>query len=373
MSERRDVGAPYKVLIWGPGGLGAVCIWETLMLREFELVGVRCYSDGKLGLDAGEFVGLKPTGIKFSNNVDELLALDADCVIYLALDMGVFHTDDEILKILESGKHLITPLPYQQAHLWRDPAFLDRLDAACRKGKTVFHATGVDPDTVSERIAQAVTGLCTDIRQMKLQEMWDCSNNSPEIMAVVGIGKSVEDAAANPMSAAACRNIQNAVVFSTANALLGRDFARTENTSEYAPAPKEIKSKFMHILPGQVARVTHRMMGYEHEADTEPFFTMEYNWFIDDCMLPEGIRPGQYFALSIEGRPSVKVAIDIKASLKNNDRFVDLGKLQTEPGYHSVIAACLQAVPFVMAAAPGLLPSHEPAIHWKRDLRRGHR
>ena len=358
----------YKIIIWGPGGLGAVCIWEAMTLKDFQVVGVRCYSDSKVGTDAGEYVGKVASGIKFSNNIDELLALDADCVVYLALDMGTFHTDDEVLKILESGKSIVTPLPYQQAHLWRSKDFLDKLDAACKKGNSVFHATGVDPDTVSERIVQAVTGLCTDIEQLKLQEAWECSNNSPEIMAVVGIGKTPDEARANPMAFEACANILRAVMHSTAHALLGAPFARIETSSDYPTTPEEVISKYMHLKKGQVGRVSHRMQGYENAADSQPFFTMEYNWFIGECNVPDGIKPGQYFALSIEGRPSVKVAIDIRASLKNNDRMLDLGKLQTEPGYHSVIAACLQAIPFVCQAKPGLLPSYEPVIHWKRHL-----
>lgn len=43
---------PYKIIIWGPGGLGAVCIWEAMTLKDFQVVGVRCYSDSKVG-DAG--------------------------------------------------------------------------------------------------------------------------------------------------------------------------------------------------------------------------------------------------------------------------------------------------------------------------------
>ena len=143
---------PYKVMVYGPGKMGSVAIWEALQSPAFELVGVRVYSDAKNGKDVGELLGLEPTGIKASNDEAELAAIDCDCIIYTALDMGNFNTDDEVLALLASGRNIVTPLPYQNAHLFREQAFLDKLDAACAAGNSVFHATGIDPDVISERV-----------------------------------------------------------------------------------------------------------------------------------------------------------------------------------------------------------------------------
>ena len=75
---------PYKVIVWGPGRMGSIAIWETVNSPAFELVGVRVYSEDKAGKDAGELVGMKATGITATNNVEEVLSLPCDCVIYTA-------------------------------------------------------------------------------------------------------------------------------------------------------------------------------------------------------------------------------------------------------------------------------------------------
>ena len=54
---------PFKLIVWGPGGLGAICIREALRLPEFELAGVRTYGPAKVGIDAGTLVGLDPAGV----------------------------------------------------------------------------------------------------------------------------------------------------------------------------------------------------------------------------------------------------------------------------------------------------------------------
>jgi 4-hydroxy-tetrahydrodipicolinate reductase len=87
MRERKNhVREPFKLIVWGPGGLGAICIREALRLREFELAGVRTYGPAKVGIDAGTLVGLDPVGVLLTDDVDALLAIDCDCILYTARD-----------------------------------------------------------------------------------------------------------------------------------------------------------------------------------------------------------------------------------------------------------------------------------------------
>src|SRR5262245_56616677 len=116
---------PYRLVVFGPGGLGAVCIWEATQSPAFELVGVRAYSDAKHGVDVGTLLGIEPLGVKASTDVRALLELECDCIIYTARDMGTFNTDEEIIALLAAGKNVVTPLPYQQARLFREKAFVE--------------------------------------------------------------------------------------------------------------------------------------------------------------------------------------------------------------------------------------------------------
>lgn len=359
--------APYKVIVWGPGGMGLVAMWEILQNKAFELVAVRAYSPSKHGLDAGDLLGLDPVGVEVSTDVDALLKLDCDCIFYSAREIGDYATDEEILGLLAAGKNVVTSLPYQNAWLFREGDFAQRLDAACAEGGSVFHATGIDPDLISERVLLSLTGLCNDITSIKLQENWDCSHGEPFKLAYIGIGKDPAEAKAAPLAERIPTNFINAIV-RTAEHVLGVAYDRVVETHDYVPTPADIEAPF-HIPAGTVARVTHRLEGHVDAKGPQPFFTFEYNWLIGPTMMPPGAEPGQYWVAEIEGRPSMRMAIDLRTSLKGEARHYDIGKLKTEPGYHGVVAPCLQAIPHICKAPPGVLPSFGPSLHWMDDLR----
>lgn len=70
-----------KVVQWATGGVGVAAIKGVLEHPELELAGCWVHSADKAGKDVGELVGTEPLGVIATNNVDEILALDADAVI----------------------------------------------------------------------------------------------------------------------------------------------------------------------------------------------------------------------------------------------------------------------------------------------------
>ena len=74
------------------------------------------------GKDAGELCGLAPTGVLATNDVDALLALDADCVSYTATaDLRPMDAITDMARILASGKNVVSSSVV--AAVW--PAHLD--------------------------------------------------------------------------------------------------------------------------------------------------------------------------------------------------------------------------------------------------------
>lgn len=357
---------PYRIVVWGPGGLGLACISEVIRSPDFKLVGVRAYSAEKAGIDAGTLIGSSPIGVRTTLDDDEALSLDCDCVVYTARDYGNYHTDDEILKILKAGKNVVTALPYQHVHLVRDAQFVAKLENACKVGKSTFHATGVDPDVISDRVVVALTGFCNDVSYLKLQENWDFNYTPPDTLALCGFGKTPEEAKQMPVAGVIADNFLRQVCLAMADTLEVK-YSRVESEHEFVPTERDLQTVTASIKAGTVGRVTHRWMGYVAEKPDRPFFTIEVNWHMGNSMLPPGVEPNQYWVATIEGRPSIKMAVDIKASMETQERFLQVGNMKSEPGYHAVVAAFLQSVPRICAAAPGVLPVAKQPVHWKKS------
>jgi 2,4-diaminopentanoate dehydrogenase len=358
---------PMKVLVWGPGGLGTVCIREISMLKEFELVGVYAYSAAKHGVDAGTLVGLPPLGIKASNNAAEMLAVDCDVVLYTARDLATFNNDDEILRLLAAGKNLVTALPYHYMHVTRPPEYVAKVEAACKQGSSVFHATGVNPDLVGERLLLALTGLCNDVRHVKMQENWDVSFLEPETFKVCGYGESPEVARQSPVVLAISGNFVKQGLMAWAETM-GVTYERVTVENDYPVAAKDLTHGSLVVKKGTVCCITTRMCGYL-KGQTKPFMTVEVNWAITHDSLPPGVEKVQGWVLTIDGRPSLRTVIDIKSDFATGERFIVPGDKRTEAGYHAVVATLLKAVPKVMKAPPGILKPLGTPIHWLPDLR----
>ena len=95
--------APIRVIQWATGSIGTHAIPAILEDPGLELVGVKVYSEAKEGKDAGTLVGIDPIGLEATRDVDALIALDADCVLYAPLlaDVG-----EHLLRgIAEPGPH----------------------------------------------------------------------------------------------------------------------------------------------------------------------------------------------------------------------------------------------------------------------------
>ncbi|MBK6508405.1 MAG: hypothetical protein IPG06_02425 [Haliea sp.] len=76
---------------------------------DLTLKALFVYNPDKVGMDAGRVAGIGKLGVKATNSVEQILALDADCVIHAPLSSLVYGDDPEadlktICALLASGK-----------------------------------------------------------------------------------------------------------------------------------------------------------------------------------------------------------------------------------------------------------------------------
>jgi 4-hydroxy-tetrahydrodipicolinate reductase len=160
----------------------------------------------------------------------------------------IYHTDDEIIRLLEAGRNVITTLPYQHLRAVRDEAFIGRLEAACRRGGSVFHATGVDPDTVCDRVLPALTTMCTDIRHVQIQENWDVGAFGTDTLKVIGFGQQREAVEANADSLSFGDNYGKMVTYAWAETV-GVIYDRRTVERIFPVAPEDIETPSGLLIP----------------------------------------------------------------------------------------------------------------------------
>jgi len=95
-----------RVVQWATGSVGVAAINGVLEHTELELVGCWVHSKVKAGKDVGEIIGTAPLGVTATDSIVDILALEADAVIYAPLLPNL----DEVTALLRSGKNVVSPV-----------------------------------------------------------------------------------------------------------------------------------------------------------------------------------------------------------------------------------------------------------------------
>ena len=334
----------YKVVQWATGVVGSASLKGILRHPKLELVGVKVYSDEKAGQDAGEIIGAAKTGVLATRDVDAILALDADCLIYCPMPWNV----EEICRILESGKHLITPCPYWYPFL-QIPDEVALIEAACKQGNVNLHASGCNPGGIAERFPLMFTGWCNQIDRITMTESGDCrAYASPGVVReFMDLGKTLEEATHNPFAEMLARAWYQTIDMIAAG--LGTEVVSYEAKNNHILANQDIEAAAGVIKKGTIALKHSRHIGKTREG-TE--IIQQQIWYMDD---PEQTRleskmevPGASgWRINIDGDINLVVDIDFSKQL-SQEEHVAQGMSTT--GFHLV-----NAVPPVCEACdPGI-------------------
>jgi hypothetical protein len=340
-----------RVIQWATGGVGRAAIEGVLDHPELDLVGCWVHSAAKDGRDVGEIVGRSPVGVRATRDVEALLALPADCVVYSPM-VG---NPDELARILASGKNVVTPLG------WFYPFARDvsDLEAACRKGGVTLHGTGIHPGGITERFPLVISSLSRAITHVRAEEWSDIrSYGAPLVIGeVMGFGKTPEQARTSPMLGMLGAGFLQSVDMLAAGLGFALDRDR-RSFHELAVATRPIDSPIGPIAPGRVAAQRFTWQG---TVRGEPVVTARVNWLMGEEHLDPQWSFGagrERFEVEITGDPSITTTFhgihpeSVAAGLVRN------------PGIVATGMHCVSAIPAVCAAEPGIRTYLDlPAYH----------
>jgi hypothetical protein len=356
---RRD---PYRVVVWGPGGVGGACIREILKRPEFELVGVLGFSPGKVGRDVGELVSRDPVGLLVTDDKAEIFALDADVVIWTGNPFGAMEAmEDEILRLLESGKNVVhaAGFHFPPRH---GATYVDRLETACRKGGTTVFGSGENPGFWFDRVVPTLTGLCTTVESIYLEEYVNVAGGGTNAETLAGVGFGLSEDQIKAQSEAMDRMWAEYFYVESmemvAQSTWGRPLEHFEVEHEHYLAEEDVVLDMaagdpltMTVERGRILGMTHTFTGY---VDGEPRVRTRVNWFLGPEHSPFEQKSDDKWHVEIEAKPvSIRGDFEAFASLKGDQKF--RGDDPTPPFMYVTGMPLVQAIPIVVAAEPGFV------------------
>lgn len=173
-----------RVIQWTTGKVGKHAARAILDDPRLDLVGVYAHSPDKAGLDAGRLIGRPDTGIMATNDLDALLRLKPDTVLYAPFEADL----GQAVRILESGADIVSTNLF--LNLGGIQGSVEKkLKAACKRGKSSLYITGVNPGWINSVVA-SLTAVCRKVDSVALVESADCSvYESVETWSFLGMGE----------------------------------------------------------------------------------------------------------------------------------------------------------------------------------------
>jgi len=348
--------APYRVVQWTTGNVGKSSVEALAKNPNYELIGCYAWSKDKAGHDVGELVGIEPLGIAATNDVDALLALKPDCVVYNPMWIDV----DELARILSAGVNVVASASFITGHNLGEGRA--KLEEACQKGGSTLFGSGVSPG-FAELLAIVAANGCARVDKVTIAEASDTTfYDSPDTETPCGFGKPIDDPDLQPMAA------QGTAVFAEAARLvadaLGVELDEIVCEAEYAQTTADVEMASWTIKAGCVAGV---FASWQGRVGGKTVVDLNVRWRKGQTLDPDWKVEGDPWKITIDGLPTVTMQVgflpppDFVENAKTIEDFMGLGHIITAmPPIH--------AIPAVVAAPPGIATYNDLQLTLPRGI-----
>lgn len=352
----------YKVIVWGTGNVGRSALRTVVSNPALELAGVIVSNPAKRGRDAGELCGLPAQGVAATDDVASLLASGADAVAYCA--SGDFRPDDalsDVERCLRAGLNVVStsiyPL-YDPASA--PPELRRRFEAACAAGRSSCFVTGIDPGFISDVVPLLLTGLCEEIHEIRAIELFNYEfyEQPDAVRYLVGFGMPLESVP--PMVAPGVPTMVWGGQIRLMARALGLQLDEVREVVDRLPLERDVTNRLGLFERGTQGALRFEVQGF---VDGTPKLVIEHVTRICEDIAPHWPRPqsgGGAHCVRLRGRPNIELTIT--AEDERGDR--------AGGGNATAAARIVNSIPFVCAAAPGLLDALDVPLQLGRGLLR---
>lgn len=360
---------PIRTAVWGIGNVGRPALRAVASHRDLELAAVVVSSAEKQGRDAGDLAGLPPLGVTATRETAAALGEDIDALAYTASgDMRPAEALADIERALRSGVNVVSTSFYPLLHPALCPEDLrSAIESACREGGSSVFVSGMDPGWVLDVLPLLLTGVVADVREIRVQELFNYAlyHQPDAVRELAGFGQPME--ATPPMLLDFGLQMVWAPMLRIVAEATGQELDRVETFVEKRALDRDVEVEGM----GRFEKGTQGAFRFEVRGivGDQARIVAEHVTRIDDACAPEWPRPP-------EGQGAHRVLLDANPSLEVSLHADDGFETGAAAGGNATAAArIVNAIPAVVAAAPGILtpldlptPSGAAQINWREQV-----
>ena len=324
----------YRVVQWGAGNVGTRAMRAVINHPNMTLVGLKEFGE-KVGKDAGELCGVGPIGVSATDDIDEIIALKPDCVVYMQQGCNF----DDVCKLLASGANIVTSRWDFSNPACLDPAIRERVEEACRRGGSSTYCSGSSPGFITEVIPFALLYVMRRLDSLTINEFADMSQYPHPVMLfdVMGYGLPPDD----------FPEFKDHVMgsFRPSLSLLADAILMPLDSFEVSEEVATARNK-TQIVAGviEAGTIAARRITVTGMRDGRPLLRFRPTWYVTTDIDASWDLGNSGWHLEVEGDPPFDVNIHFPIPAEQYEEI--------SPGYTAY--GPVNAIPYVCAAPPGI-------------------
>ena len=339
-----------SVVQFSTGNVGRHSLRAIIGRPDLELIGVHAASPAKVGRDAAELCGLtEPTGVLATDDIDSLIALEPDCVVYTSQgETRPMEAIDQMTTLLGAGINVVaSSMVWLVAPRQADDWLRRPLEQACENGNSSLYVNGIDPGYSGDTEVHSALSLVTRARSITVQEIFDYANYDDYEFTgkSMGFGLTADDEQPMFFLPGVLTSMWGGPVRNLADQL-GVHLDDLRQRIEPWYTDHRIECKMATIEPGGMAAVRFAVEGVR---DDVPLITMEHITRLTAAAAPDWEYPPDgktgVHRVVIEGEPRVQLNTHV------SDPVLDV----TEAGCVSTAARVVNVIDWVCRAPKGLI------------------
>jgi len=320
-----------KVIIWGLGAMGSGMADMLLKKKGVDIVGV-AGRGAKLGKSMYDYIktprGDRPDVI--IGTPEEVIKEKSADVVLLCTDSFTRNAFERIKFILERKINCITSaeeMAYPQA---QEPELAKQLDEIAKANGVSVLGTGINPGLIMDLLVIVMTGCCETVDHITARRVNSLSPFGPAVMEEQGIGLTVEEFKKGVETGKLSGHVGFPESIRMITDAIGWKVEKVTQTMDPIVTDVDRKAPYGFAKAGDVAGCAMKGYGY---VDGEIKIEMDHPQQIEPEQV--GVQTGDY--VIIKGNPNI--------NLVNSPEV---------PGGIGTIAMCVNMIPHIINARPGL-------------------
>jgi 4-hydroxy-tetrahydrodipicolinate reductase len=316
-----------KVIIWGLGAMGGGMADMLLKKKGVDIVGAVGRGD-KIGKSMYDYIET-PRG----DRPDVIIGTPEDVIKEKSADVVLTATDsftkaafDRLKFCLEKKINVVSSaeeMAYPQA---QNPELAAELDRIAKENGVSIIGTGINPGLIMDLLVITMTGCCETVDHIISRRVNSLSPFGPVVMEEQGIGITPEEFKTKHLSG----HVGFPESVNMITDALGWKLEKVTQSMDPIFTDVDRKSKYGFAAAGNVAGVAMKANGY---VDGEVKIEMDHPQQIEPEQV--GVQTGDY--VIIKGTPNINLA-----------------NTPEVPGGIGTIAMCVNTIPQIINAKPGL-------------------